>query len=531
MISCSIDIGLDYTDNDIIASVCSLCKIGKEDILSFKILKRTLNKKDIKDIKYKMTVGLNLSPLYEARLLKIKKRFSKCEELTLKVEKSQFKKRPVVVGAGPAGLFAALILAESGARPILIERGQLVEDREKTVKAFMKGGKLNTECNIQFGEGGAGAFSDGKLKSGLIDANKYKVLSEFVSFGAPEDILYETNAHIGTDKLPGVISGIREKIKSLGAEVYHSTRLTDIDIKDGRVVGINAVKENKEEYIETDTLVLATGHSARDVYRMLYYKGIEMQAHPFGIGMRIEHKREYINELEYGKNYNKSLPTASYHYVSHLENGRSVYSFCMCPGGTVVAATSEEGAVVTNGMSTFLRDGENSNSAILVSVFPSDFLDDTPLGGILLQEKIEAAAFKAAGGNYSAPVILLKDLLENKESDSLSCVTPTYQRGYKTVHPVEYLPEYIVESLKAGIRDFDLYKNGFIQNDAVLTGPETRSTSPIRILRDEHSQSVSALGLYPIGEGAGYGGGILSSAVDGIKCALNLIKIHKIDIV
>ncbi len=531
MIRCNIYVGLNYTEDDILLSVCSLYKIKREEILSHRILKRTLDKRDKSDIKYKLSVGLSLLPQKEARLLKIKKIFSPCEDLNLDIPKSNFKYRPIVVGAGPAGLFAALLLAESGAKPLVIERGEAVEDRAKTVAAFMKGGNLDPESNIQFGEGGAGAFSDGKLKAGLVDAKKYKVLSELVLAGAPDEILYETNAHIGTDKLPGVISNLREKIKSLGADICYRTRLIDIEIKDNCVRGISVIKEGREENIKTDTLILATGHSARDVYKLLYQKGVEMQAHPFGIGMRIEHKREYINELEYGENYNKSLPTASYHYVSHLDNGRSVYSFCMCPGGTVVAATSEDGAVVTNGMSAFARDGENSNSAILVSVFPSDFPDQTPLGGIRLQESIERAAFKAAGGDFSAPVISLASLLSDGVSEDVSTVSPTYQRGYKSVHPKEYLPDYIVDSLKCGINDFDLYKNGFISPDAILTGPETRSTSPLRILRDESTLASSIHGLYPIGEGAGYGGGILSSAADGIKCALNLINMNKIDFV
>ena len=335
----------------------------------------------------------------------MKKKVSKREYYSFDVPVSKLSSRPVVVGSGPCGLFAALLLSESGNAPIVIERGLPVEERAKKVDSFRKFGILDTECNVQFGEGGAGTYSDGKLKVGSYDKYKMKVLREFINAGADSDILYSASAHLGTDKLSDIVKNIRNRIISLGGEFIYSAKLSDLFIRDGRVMGIAYEKNGAVEKIDTESVILAIGHSAKDSFEMLFSKGIPMAAKGFGIGVRIEHNREYVNSLVYGNGYDTSLETASYHLVTHLKNGRSVYSFCMCPGGTVVPAASEKGGIVTNGMSEYLRDGENSNAAFLVSVTPSDFGSEHALAGMEFQRQIERRAFAAGGSDYKAPVI------------------------------------------------------------------------------------------------------------------------------
>ena len=418
----------------------------------------------------------------------------------------------------PCGLFAALTLAEAGAHPIVLERGLPVDQRRKKVDAFTRFSVLDTECNIQFGEGGAGTYSDGKLKASALDAYKTKVLSEFIIAGADAEIAYSSTAHLGTDKLSDIVLKIREKICALGGRFIFSARLTDIKIKDGRVSAAVYEKDAVIEEIPTDNIILATGHSARDTFLMLNTLGVPMQARGFGIGVRIEHPREYINHLVYGDSAPDGIESASYRLVTHLKNGRSVYSFCMCPGGTVVPASSEECGIVTNGMSEYLRHGENSNAAFLVSVTPDDFGSDSALAGIELQRKIEKSAFSLTG-SYKAPSIRLADFKEKRKPTELGSVKPTYPIGVELFSPEEYLPEFITESIRESIRDFDEWIPGFDFGEAVLTGAETRTTSPVRVLRTEGYESINIKGLYPSGEGAGYSGGIISSAVDGIKCA------------
>ena len=453
----------------------------------------------------------------------MKKKVGAYPSLKLEIPKAKLTSRPVVVGAGPAGLFAALILAEAGADPIILERGLPVELRQRSVSEFLAGGILDTESNVQFGEGGAGAFSDGKLKVGGIDKYKRRVLEEFVSAGAPEEIIYIVGAHLGTDKLPRIVASLREKIKSFGAEFHYSSKLTEIDIKDGKVIGCNYCHNGREEYIPTEYLILAAGHSASDVFEMLYEKSVRLGSRGFGIGMRIEHPREYINKLIYGDaSLAVKLGTASYHLVSHLDNGRSVYSFCMCPGGVVVPAASDNCGIVTNGMSPYARDEENSNSALLVSLTPQDFGSDSPIAGVYLQREIERRAFELSG-SFSAPAVKLSDFIKGCEHTGFGNVNPSYARGVFPTRPEGYLPDFITESLKKGISEFDKWLPGFYYADSVLTGPETRSTSPVRVPRGEDFASVSLKGLYPIGEGAGYGGGIVSSAYDGIKCAESVV--------
>jgi uncharacterized FAD-dependent dehydrogenase len=521
------DLVLPYGyDQDTIKTVISeRLPIKKNEIKEIRLLKRELVVKDGKTPFYKTTVAFSSESEKENGLLKIKNRVSLFEEEAFTVKAARFDTRPVVAGAGPAGLFAALTLAESGACPVVIERGLEVYERAKKINTFEKLGILDTECNVQFGEGGAGTYSDGKLKTGAKDKYKFKVLDEFILGGADESILYSTTAHLGTDKLPDIVKCIREKIISLGGEFIFSAKLTDIIVKNNELVGIRYEKDGEPVILNTDTLILAIGHSARDTIRMLKEKGLHMRAKGFGIGMRIEHPREYINKIVYREATSVIEETASYHLVTHLPSGRSVYSFCMCPGGEVVAATSEKDAIVTNGMSKYARMSDNSNAALLVSVTPEDFGSDDPLAGIELQREIERAAYNLSG-TYKAPMTRLSSLMSGGKETELTSVNPSYPIGTFEASPFEYLPRYIPESIVEAIPDFDNWLPGYYYADAVLTGPETRTTSPVRIERDESGCAPGFLGLYPTGEGAGYAGGIVSSAVDGIKMAEKSIEKH-----
>ncbi len=524
MIKTNIKLPISYDTEAIKDALLAHIPIKKDEIHDIKILKRALNLNDKSDIHYDVTVGVALSAERESGLLKMRKKVFECEDLTLNLPKCNFDNRPVVIGAGPAGLFCALLLAEAGAKPILFERGLDVDSRAQKVDTFIKLGVLDSECNIQFGEGGAGSFSDGKLKSGSIDRYKMKILSEFVDAGAPEDILYSVGAHVGTDKLREIVKKIRNKIISLGGEVHFGARLTEITLNNERVVGGAVENAGGISRFDTDILVMATGHSARDSFELLRSIGAPMQAKGFGIGMRIEHPREYINDLVYGKNAPDELGAASYHLVTHLSGGRSVYSFCMCPGGIVVPAASEEAGIVTNGMSEYARNADNSNSALLVSVTPEDFGSDDVLCGIDFQRKIERRAYNVAGGSYKAPSISILGLMNDDYKSEFSSVTPSYPIGTVKASPYDYLPEYIVDSVKAGMLDFDDWMPGFNCPEAVLTGPETRTTSPVRVLRDENFETIGIAGLYPAGEGAGYAGGIISSARDGLLIAEKIIE-------
>ncbi len=517
MVKINVTLPIDYKTEDIKASILSLLPISADEIKNFQIVKRTLNVSCKTDIHYDAQLAIETSPEREKGLLKMKKKVSEYPDYTLNLPASRLSTRPVVVGAGPAGLFAALTLAECGAAPLLIERGGDVDSRARCVSLFSKTGILDPDSNVQFGEGGAGTYSDGKLKVGAMDAYKMKVLTEFVSAGATEDILYSSSAHLGTDKLSGIVKKLREKIISLGGEVRFNTKMTDIKIKDGRVIGI--VCEGVE--FECERLVLATGHSARDVFRLLYHKGVLMEPRGFGIGVRIEHPREYINTLVYGKDYPGGLDTASYHLVTHLSSGRSVYSFCMCPGGVVVPAASQAGGIVTNGMSEYLRDADNSNAAFLVSVTPSDFASEHPLAGIDLQRRIESMAYSLTG-SYRAPAETLGSLVNGGMWDF--DVLPSYSAGVEKHKTESYMPDYITESLAAAVSDFDAWMPGFYYPGAAVTGPETRTTSPIRVIRTESGETPGIFGLYPVGEGAGYSGGIVSSARDGIMIAERILK-------
>ncbi len=425
--------------------------------------------------------------------------------------------RPVIIGSGPAGLFAALMLAENGHKPIIFERGESVENRIKSIEAFKKLGILNPNSNIQFGEGGAGTFSDGKLTTGIKNIRCRTVLEYFVKFGAPEDILYAAKPHIGTDILRTVIVNMRRYIEKCGGEIYFNCCVSGIIVKNGEVSGI--LTPHGEQ--SAGRVIIAAGHSARDTVRSLYKSGVNMIAKPFSIGARIEHPQKIINESQYGE-FAKFLGAADYKLSAHLPNGRGVYTFCMCPGGEVTAAASETGGVVTNGMSYRKRDGKNANSALLVGINPQDFGTD-PLSGIEFQERTERAAYIYGGKNYFAPSQLVGDFLAEKASVCAGTVEPTYLPGVKWGDISSCLPDFVCDSMRQAIKIFDKKIHGFAMYDAVLTAPETRSSSPVRILRDGSYQS-NIRGIYPCGEGAGYAGGIMSAAVDGIECAERLVQ-------
>lgn len=431
--------------------------------------------------------------------------------------------RPVVVGSGPAGLFAGLILAEQGYKPLIIERGQDVDARAKTVEHFWATGELKIDCNVQFGEGGAGTFSDGKLTTMIRDKRCRRVLQDLVQSGAPEDILYSYKPHVGTDILREVVKGVRQRIIACGGEVRFGAKLTDIRVDRGRITGIEV---NYSEILPTDVLVIALGHSARDSFDMLLARGVDIVPKPFSVGARIEHPQALIDEAQYGRFAgHKNLGAADYKLSYHSPTGRSAYTFCMCPGGQVVAAASEEGRVVTNGMSEQARNGPNANSALLVGVSPDDF-GSSPLAGVEFQRRIEEHAFALTKGGFRAPAQTVGDFLAGNPSIQLGGVLPSYRPGVELTDLSLCLPKYVISTMAAALRDFDRKLRGFAYKEAVFTGVETRSSSPVRILRNDiYEANIS--GLYPAGEGAGYAGGIVSAAVDGIKVAEAIIQTYK----
>lgn len=431
--------------------------------------------------------------------------------------------RPVVIGLGPCGLFVGLLLAQMGFKPIILERGKEVRERTKDTFGFWRKKILNTESNVQFGEGGAGTFSDGKLYSQVKDPKHYsrKVLHEFVDAGAPDEILYVSKPHIGTFKLVTMVEQMRATITELGGEVRFEQRVDDIHIENGRVTGLTlATGEN----IETNYIALAIGHSARDTFEMLVNKQVSIIPKPFSVGFRIEHEQSVIDQARFGKNAGHPiLGAADYKLVHHCKNGRSVYSFCMCPGGTVVAAASEEGRLVTNGMSQYSRHERNANSAIVVGISPEDYpprFDGDVLAGIEFQRQLEELAFKIGGSNYDAPVQLVGDFIKGRKSGEHGCVKPSYKPGVNYCDLSETLPDYAIDAIREALPAFEKKIKGFSMADATLTAVETRTSSPIQITRDKETlESINVKGLYPAGEGAGYAGGILSAGIDGIKVA------------
>ncbi len=472
----------------------------------FVIKKKSLDARDKNNIRYIYTVECSKTPVKAEK--KIFPRLA---------ENRQPKNPVLVVGSGPAGLFAALRLLDYGIKPLVIERGAPVDEREKTIRRFFTDKTLDENTNIQFGEGGAGTFSDGKLNTQTHSPLNREVLELFVRFGAPKEILYLSKPHIGSDNLKTVVKNMREYIRSQGGEVFFHTRLSDLRVVDGQVNEVTLCGQNGESRLPVSAVILAIGHSARDTFFMLEKRGIPMRAKDFAVGVRIEHLQKNIGFAQYGKAYTM-LPAADYKLVSHADE-RSVFTFCMCPGGYVMPATSEAESVVTNGMSNYTRDGENCNSALIAQVTRADFEDEAPLAGVRFQQKLERAAYLVGGKNYAAPVQRVEDFLANRGSSRFGEVQPTYAAGTCFADLREALPTPVVSALQKGLVDMDRKLKGFASSDALLTGVETRTSSPVRIERDDSLQSLGAQGIFPCGEGAGYAGGITSSAADGLRVA------------
>lgn len=518
-----IKLPLDHKEGALEAAIVKKLGINAEDIHSFTVFRRGYDARKKSNILLIYTLDIELEN--EAQLLDTfshdphVKQTPDMEYKFVAKAPENLKERPVVIGFGPCGLFAGLVLAQMGFKPIIVERGKEVRERTKDTFGFWRKRTLNPESNVQFGEGGAGTFSDGKLYSQVKDPNFYgrKVITEFVAAGAPEEILYVSKPHIGTFKLVTMIEKMRAKIIELGGEIRFSTRVDDIHMQDGQITGLTL---SNGEKIESRHVVLAVGHSARDTFEMLHDRGVHMEAKPFSVGFRIEHKQSMIDEARFGKNAgNPILGAADYKLVHHCKNGRTVYSFCMCPGGTVVAATSEEGRVVTNGMSQYSRAERNANSAIVVGISPELDYPGDPLAGIRLQRELESGAFKLGGENYDAPAQKIGDFLKGRDPSELGDVEPSFTPGIKLTDISKALPDFAIEAIREAIPAFDKKIKGFASEDGLLTGVETRTSSPVSIRRGKDFQSVNLKGFFPAGEGAGYAGGILSAGIDGIKVA------------
>jgi hypothetical protein len=517
---------LDHPADALRAAILKRLELADDELVGFSIFKRSYDAR--KKHALLLIYAVDVEVKNEAALLK---KFRNDRQLALTPDMAyrfvghapeNLSERPLVVGFGPCGIFAALVLAQMGFRPIVLERGKAVRERTQDTWGLWRKHVLNPESNVQFGEGGAGTFSDGKLYSQIKDPKHLgrKVLIEFVKAGAPEEILYVSKPHIGTFRLVGMVEAMRHEIEKLGGEIRFQQRVTDVLVEDGpNGKNIRGVTLASGETLASNHIVLALGHSARDTFEMLHARGVYMEAKPFSIGFRIEHPQSLIDKARLGPNAgNPLLGAADYKLVHHARNGRSVYSFCMCPGGTVVAAASEPNCVVTNGMSQYSRNERNANAGIVVGITPEDY-PGGPLAGIELQRKLEARAFELGGSNYEAPGQLVGDFIEGKASTQLGSVEPSYKPGVHLTDLASTLPDYAIEAIREALPAFDQQIKGFAMKDAVLTGVETRTSSPLRITRGDDCQSLNVKGLYPAGEGAGYAGGILSAGVDGIKVA------------
>lgn len=520
-------------DNDADTVRCLAAKklnVSSKEITDIRLLKRSVDARDKRDVLLVYSAEVELAEdmsLSKYRRIKdaviINGQADQDEEKELQYGSKNINNRPIIIGSGPAGLFAGLILARHGYRPLILERGSDVDKRAEAVDRFFRLGTFDENSNIQFGEGGAGTFSDGKLTTRIKDKRIAEVLAAFVAEGAPEEILYFSKPHIGTDILKKVIKNIRNRIIELGGEVRFSSKVTDILVEEGFA---RAVVVNGSETIESNVIIAALGHSARDTYEMMFERGIRIIPKPFSIGVRIEHRQSMIDEAQYGSFAgHPRLGAADYLLTTRSSTtGRAAYSFCMCPGGQVVAAASEEGMLVTNGMSEYKRDKENANSALVVSVSPEDFKSSHPLSGVEFQRTWEGKAYELGGRNFHAPVQLVGDFLTGKASSTIGGVRPSYAPGIKLCDLHACLPDYVTLTMKEALRDFDRKIKGFAAGDAVLTGVETRTSAPIRIVRKENMESETVGNFYPIGEGAGYAGGIMSAAVDGMKMAERIIQ-------
>ena len=524
-----IKLPLDHDDADLRHAVVETLGISSSDLLDISVYKRAYDARKKSAISLIYNLDVSLAEAAEKRVLAKFSGSSKVmpsPDTTYKfVAKANAdfpnaeQQRPLIIGFGPCGILAALVMAQMGLKPIVLERGQDVRIRTQDTWGLWRKSTLNTESNVQFGEGGAGTFSDGKLYSQIKDKFHYgrKVLTEFVKAGAPEEIMYVSKPHIGTFKLVTMVEKMRAEIIALGGEIRFGQRVEKLNIDNGQTTGVTLASGAT---LHSRHVVLAIGHSARDTFQMLFDSGVYIEPKPFSIGFRIEHPQSVIDQARFG-NFagNPILGAADYKLVHHCKNGRSVYSFCMCPGGTVVAATSEVGRVVTNGMSQYSRNERNANSAIVVGINPEKDYPGHPLAGIDLQRKLEERAFEVGGKNYDAPAQLVGDFLRNQASTELGSVIPSYKPGIKLCNLAEVVPPFVIAAIREAIPEFNKQIQGFSMNDAMLTAVETRTSSPICIKRNETMQSLNTKGLYPGGEGAGYAGGILSAAVDGIKIA------------